>query len=78
MQSQSESRSRESAERDSRIAALEPPESIPADKKTHGHVARGDAALAPRKGQVVAQLAERVRGGNGIESFFDMAIVLLT
>jgi hypothetical protein len=53
----------QSAERDGRIAALKPPERIAADKKSRGHVACGDTALAPREGEVTPQLAKRTCGG---------------
>src|SRR5438045_4014359 len=47
MKAENEDRRRQGAERDGRIAALHPPERVAADKETGGHVARGDAALAP-------------------------------
>ena len=53
----------QSAERDGRVAALKPPQRIAADKETCGHVARGDAALAPREREVTPQLAKRTFGG---------------
>ena len=63
VQIKNESGRHQSAERDGRVAALKPPQRIAADKETCGHVARGDAALAPREREVTAQLAERMFGG---------------
>ena len=53
----------QSAERDGRVAALKPPQRIAADKETCGHVARGDAAFAPREREITPQLAKRTFGG---------------
>src|SRR5271163_1591085 len=53
----------QSAECDGRVAALKPPQRVTADKEPCGHVARGDAALAPGEREVAAQLAERTFGG---------------
>ena len=54
--------SHQSAEGNRWLAALQPPERIAADKETRRHVARGEAALAPRERKVAAQLAERMGG----------------
>jgi hypothetical protein len=63
MQVKYESGRHQSAERNGRVATLKPPKRIPADKQTRGHVAGGDAALAPREREVAAQLAKRTFGG---------------
>jgi hypothetical protein len=63
MQFKDECSRHQSAERNGRVAALKPPERIAADKKTRRHVARGDAALAPRERKVAAQFAKRMGGG---------------
>ena len=51
-------RGRQSAERDDRVAALQPPERIAADEQAGRHIAGGEPALAPRNRQVPAQLAQ--------------------
>ncbi|HUD84705.1 MAG TPA: hypothetical protein VMQ67_14435 [Candidatus Saccharimonadales bacterium] len=51
---------RHSAKRNRWVATLKPPERIVADKQAGRHIARGDAALAPGKREVTAQLAKRV------------------
>ena len=63
MQVKDEGGRHQSAERDRRVAALKPPKCIAADKETRGHVAGGDAALAPREREIAAQLAKRAFGG---------------
>jgi len=45
------------------VPALQPPERIPADKQPPCHVGSRDPALPPGQGQVTAQFAQRVRGG---------------
>ena len=52
-----------SAERNGWITPFKPPQRIAANKQTRGHVACGDAALAPGEREVTAQLAKRTFGG---------------
>src|SRR5881394_2879288 len=68
VQTDNEDRSCQSAGRDRWIATLHPPERVAADEEAGGHVARGNAALAPRQGKIAAQLAERMgsRQWNGV------------
>ena len=63
VQVKDESGRHQGSERDGRVAAFKPPQRITADKETRGHVARGDAALAPREREVTPQLAKRTFGG---------------
>ena len=73
MQLEDECCRRQSTERDGRVATLQPPERIAADKKASRHVARRDAAFAPGEREIAAQLAESVGGrqrdGTGFNEF---------
>lgn len=62
MDLQNKASGRESPHRDRWVTAFETPAGDPANKEPRGHVRRGYPALAPRNGDLAAELAE---GGSG-------------
>ena len=62
MNLQNKASGRESPNCDRWVAAFETPEGNPANKKSRGHVRRGNPALAPGNSELASELAESGSG----------------